>query len=77
MSDFEVFDRHAASYGDAVDDAIAFAALIGFVAFDLDLYSFTAAALVLFRRRDIQRARRVALYFDEVSMGCLRLSPRL
>jgi hypothetical protein len=45
----------------------AFAAPIGFIAFDLDLYSSTAAALSILRRADVPRSRRVALYFDDVN----------
>jgi hypothetical protein len=39
---------------------------IGFVAFDLDLYSSTASALKILRRPDVPLLRRVALYFDDV-----------
>jgi hypothetical protein len=39
---------------------------IGFVAFDLDLYSSTVSALRILRRPDVQLLRRVALYFDDV-----------
>jgi hypothetical protein len=47
-----------------------FKAPIGFMAFDLDLYSSTAAALALFHRADVPRLRRTALYFDDVALEC-------
>jgi hypothetical protein len=34
---------------------------------DLDLYSSTAAALRIFERKDLQRLRRVAMYFDDLN----------
>jgi hypothetical protein len=39
---------------------------IGFIAFDLDLYSSTVSALKILCRSDAQLLRRVALYFDDV-----------
>jgi hypothetical protein len=55
--------------GDVGETALtqAFAAPIGFVALDLDLYSSTSAALRLLLRRDVQLLRRVALYFDDIN----------
>jgi hypothetical protein len=35
---------------------------LGFIAGDLDFYSSTAGALRIFRRRDVRRLRRVAMY---------------
>jgi hypothetical protein len=57
--------------GDVRDEAASaeFPAPIGFVAFDLDFYSSTAGALRLLARPDVQRLRRVALYFDDVHSG--------
>jgi hypothetical protein len=44
----------------------AVAAPIGFIAFDLDLYSSTSAALQILVRPGQQLLRRVALYFDDI-----------
>jgi hypothetical protein len=40
---------------------------VGFIAFDLDLYSSTSSALRLLLRRDVALLRRVALYFDDIN----------
>jgi hypothetical protein len=53
--------------GDVATTAMtaAFDAPIGFAALDLDLYSSTASALRVLGRSDVERLRRVALYFDD------------
>jgi len=55
--------------GDVADTVMTqrFAAPVGFIAFDLDLYSSTVAALSILRRSDVPRPRRIALYFDDIN----------
>ncbi|MCA9246768.1 MAG: hypothetical protein KDA42_06620 [Planctomycetales bacterium] len=43
---------------------------VGFVSFDMDLYSSTAAALQIFSRTDRNMLRRTILYFDDVDFDC-------
>jgi hypothetical protein len=54
--------------GDVRDTVRGFVAPapIGFISFDLDLYSSTAAALTIFTQPGISLMRQVALYFDDI-----------
>lgn len=55
--------------GEIADTAMsqAITSPIGFIAFDLDFYSSTRDALRIFLRPSVERLRRVALYFDDLS----------
>jgi hypothetical protein len=55
--------------GDVAETAITYPipAALGFIAYDLDLYSSTREALKILTRADVPRLRRVALYFDDLA----------